>query len=251
MTKHKLWFTSDTHFGHENILTFKDDDHNYTRPFKTIEEHDEYIIEKWNSVVGKDDYVYHLGDVAFRPDVFKNIMPKLNGSKRLIIGNHDEIKKYDMVNYFKKINLWRVFREYDLMCTHIPLHRDSMKTGFNVHGHIHHNISSDLRHINVCVEHHDYTPVSLDWLLVEIERRKKIMRVTEAEVMQHACSSPDTKKIIGEIMLHNPQTEGEDDTHYHRLIMMKVMIASFGKCNPQAVQNILEEISWGDLNAHA
>lgn len=52
----KIWFTSDTHFGHKNILRF------CKRPWNTVEEMDEGLIQNWNKVVGKDDIVFHLGD---------------------------------------------------------------------------------------------------------------------------------------------------------------------------------------------
>jgi calcineurin-like phosphoesterase family protein len=55
----RKFYVSDTHFLHANILTMQ------PRPFGSIEEHDEHLIRTWNSVVGADDIVYHLGDFAF------------------------------------------------------------------------------------------------------------------------------------------------------------------------------------------
>ena len=54
-----VFFTSDTHFGHENILKF------CNRPFSSIEDHDLALINNWNSVIGNDDTVFHLGDFCF------------------------------------------------------------------------------------------------------------------------------------------------------------------------------------------
>ena len=81
----KIFFTSDLHFGHKNILKFTK-----PRPFATIEEHDQAIINNWNSVVNRDDTVYVLGDIAMNmdPDVLENHLECLNGHKRLILGNH-------------------------------------------------------------------------------------------------------------------------------------------------------------------
>lgn len=169
----KLWFISDTHFGHSNVIKFKDENGNIARNFSSIKEHDKTIIENWNRVVGKNDTVFHCGDVALNRTSVAKILPKLNGSKRLILGNHDEVKANNLLPYFKKINLWRVFREYDFMLTHVPMDNASMRTTFNVHGHIHHNISPNPRHINICVDHTNFTPVSLEWILDEIEMRKK------------------------------------------------------------------------------
>ncbi|MBM7324126.1 metallophosphoesterase [Agrobacterium sp. S2] len=90
----KKFYTSDTHLMHERLLGMQ------PRPFATIEEHDETIIERWNSVVGEDDIVYHLGDFAFslkqNADRIRDIFARLKGRKYLIIGNHDVSKKGDL-----------------------------------------------------------------------------------------------------------------------------------------------------------
>lgn len=79
-----VFFTSDTHFGHKNILDF------CHRPFSCIEEHDEVLIANWNSVVGPDDTVFHLGDFAFGGYPFwEKIVKQLNGHIILIKGNHE------------------------------------------------------------------------------------------------------------------------------------------------------------------
>lgn len=79
-----IWFTSDTHFGHKNILGF------CSRPFNDIYTHDETLINNWNSVVGKNDLVFHLGDVGFEsPGYIRDILSRLNGRIVLIMGNHD------------------------------------------------------------------------------------------------------------------------------------------------------------------
>lgn len=83
----RKFYTSDTHFGHTNILTMQ------PRKFATIEDHDAFLIEKWNSVVGDDDIVYHLGDFAMalheRADRVRWIFSRLRGRKFLVLGNHD------------------------------------------------------------------------------------------------------------------------------------------------------------------
>ena len=79
-----IFFTSDTHFWHENILKF------CNRPFSSIEEMNDTIINNWNSVVKENDIVFHLGDFCFcGSDKFKELIEKLNGKIYLILGNHD------------------------------------------------------------------------------------------------------------------------------------------------------------------
>jgi calcineurin-like phosphoesterase family protein len=79
-----LFFTSDTHFGHKHILNF------CNRPYSCIEEHDRALIDNWNSVIGPNDTVFHLGDFGFGGFPFwKQIREQLNGNIILVVGNHD------------------------------------------------------------------------------------------------------------------------------------------------------------------
>lgn len=81
----KIFFTSDLHLGHKNILDFDD------RPFASVEEMEREIIERWNKKVSQEDLVYILGDISFYGDRKTcEIMEKLNGRKVLIKGNHDD-----------------------------------------------------------------------------------------------------------------------------------------------------------------
>ena len=78
------FFVSDTHFGHENIITFT------KRPFRTIAEMDEVMIENWNNTVGDNDLVYHLGDLCMGgPDEALYYLSRLNGRILILPGNHD------------------------------------------------------------------------------------------------------------------------------------------------------------------
>ena len=79
-----LWFISDTHFHHSKILEY------CNRPFNTIEEHDQALIDNWNSVVKSEDTVFHLGDFCIGgAPKWKEIRQQLNGHIILILGNHD------------------------------------------------------------------------------------------------------------------------------------------------------------------
>lgn len=84
MPPKKTWFTSDTHFGHANIIS------HCARPFGSVGEMDAALIANWNAAVQPSDEVWHLGDFAFRsakPAAW--YLSRLNGRKHLVHGNHD------------------------------------------------------------------------------------------------------------------------------------------------------------------
>lgn len=173
---HEKFFISDTHFFHANMLRFTNDDGTRCRPFSSIEEMHEYIIEKWNSVVKDNDYVYHLGDVTFRYDgAFNNLMSRLKGKKRLTPGNHDKIWNPALQINFEKIQYWKGFKEGNFTACHIPTLTKPRDGNHWVHGHTHGRYIRDEQgnrikncH-NVCVEVRDYTPVHIDTLIQEIK----------------------------------------------------------------------------------
>lgn len=167
----RFLFISDTHFFHANILRFKDDAGNLTRPgFADVNEMNDVMLERWNQIVRKGDRVYHLGDVFMgQREEFQKFWPRLAGQKSLIVGNHDDIPYLSKGGFFRKVQMWRKFTEYGLMLSHVPLHESSLgwrgNTLLNVHGHIHHNDSPPGPYLNVSVEKTDYRPVELDELI--------------------------------------------------------------------------------------
>lgn len=172
---HDKWFISDTHFFHTNILKFTGADGKRIRaPFNSLEEMHEYMIQRWNSVVQDNDYVYHLGDVTFQyHGAFNNLMSRLKGKKRLVVGNHDKIWNPALQMHFEKVDLWKGFKEHNFTASHFPLRLESLRDGdFNVHGHIHQNMMDDPHYINVSVEVRDYTPVNIDQIVLEIKSAK-------------------------------------------------------------------------------
>jgi calcineurin-like phosphoesterase family protein len=80
-----IFFTADTHFGHEGIIRM------CGRPFGSVADMNEVLIARWNAVVRPQDDIYHLGDFAYRshPEHLRELFGRLNGRKRLVIGNHD------------------------------------------------------------------------------------------------------------------------------------------------------------------
>jgi calcineurin-like phosphoesterase family protein len=172
---HDKFFISDTHFFHTNILKFVDDQGHRIRSFNSLEEMHETMIEAWNSVVRPQDFVYHLGDVTFQyHGAFNELMHRLNGHKRLIVGNHDKLKQDGLLKHFDKVELWKGFKEYNFTASHFPLRLDTLRDGkFNVHGHIHHRHMENLHYINVSVEVRNYTPVHIDQIVKEIKEAER------------------------------------------------------------------------------
>ena len=167
-----IFFVSDTHFGHANSLKFKRQDGSPLRVFESVEEMDETMISRWNSVVGKYDRVYHCGDVVIKREFLEKVLPRLNGKKVLLMGNHDIYGHSEYLKYFEDIRAYKVLPEHGLIASHIPIYND-MLSGIithNIHGHLHANRvmkdnNIDKRYINVSVECINYTPITLETIL--------------------------------------------------------------------------------------
>lgn len=175
----KIYVISDTHFNHTNILKFTDADGKLFRGdlFKDTDEMNEYMVGKWNETVTPEDHVYHLGDVYFgSKEKADLLLSRLNGKKRLVLGNHDDGKDPVLQKHFQKIMVWRKWPEYDCILSHCPLHSSNLygKVSINVHGHIHQNQAPSNIHVNMSVEQIDYTPQLLDDV---IRNHKKIHNV--------------------------------------------------------------------------
>ena len=175
-----IWLVSDTHFFHTNILKFTDEEGNLIRGsrFSSVEEMNQCMMDNWNSVVKPGDKVYHLGDVFMgAKEDFQKFWPKLNGKKNLIVGNQDDIKWLAQKEFFSKIYMWRMFTEFGLLLSHVPIHESGLRRGsptdenapmlLNVHGHIHQNPSPTKHHRCVCVEQIDYTPINIEELRIK------------------------------------------------------------------------------------
>lgn len=162
--KAMVYITSDTHFGHSNVIKFEN------RPFKDKEEMDEKLIQNWNRVVQPEDLIFHLGDVflsgAKRSEC---IASRLNGRKILILGNHDafSMTKYKNMGFMPYKHYF--YKGY--LLTHKPAHetplRIAVESGLlkqNVHGHTHSQIEGmePSLYTCVCTEMTNYTPVLFD-----------------------------------------------------------------------------------------
>lgn len=168
----EIFFVSDTHFGHANIIKFAN------RPFANVQEMDEALLANWNETVGVGDLVYHLGDVYFG-DGWKSF-DRVHGTVELIMGNHDHVRDKPM-NRINKIHWWKKFivpnPNHNFICTHAPLHASGLHNHHepsspfnNVHGHIHNNDSPPGQYINISVEKTGYKPIHIDELRTMIQQ---------------------------------------------------------------------------------
>jgi len=154
LDKHKIFFTSDTHYGHTNICrgvsNWRDADGNVpvnqTRDFKTLGHMNDVIVESINSVVGEDDILFHLGDWSFggfdNIEEFRNRIVCKN--IHLILGNHDhhiERNKGDIQRLFSSVNqyLRLSVSGYEFVLMHYPIASwHNMNDGvIHLHGHVH------------------------------------------------------------------------------------------------------------------
>lgn len=166
-----VFFTADTHFGHEAVLRH---DHEWLppggKPFETIEDRDEYIVDQWNATVSPSDIVYHLGDFAFRnkPPI-DWYLGRLHGTIHLIYGNHDqEPAKRGASSGFasQQDYLYLRLNKRRFHLFHYPCAswRGSNAGTWHLHGHCHGSMKDDpaIARWDVGIMCHRYRPVSFE-----------------------------------------------------------------------------------------
>lgn len=182
----KIYFTSDTHFGHENVIKFNN------RPFKNVEQMDSMLIRNWNSVVDYDADVYHLGDFSLTtPERTLRILEQLNGNIHLIKGNHEKsvLSKSFVRDRFAWIKDYYELKvedpdargkhgEQSIVLLHYAMKvwNKSHFGSWHLYGHSHGSLPDDINSLSfdVGVDSHDYKPISYE----EVKRimKKKIFK---------------------------------------------------------------------------
>lgn len=179
-----IWFTSDTHFSHTNIITY------CNRPFtkevhadgvsfdrvSDVEAMNDYLIDRWNERVQKGDVVYHLGDFGFTPraktegiEKLQKIANRLKGKIILIKGNHDT--NVDSIKRFETVKDYHVIHSNNtrfVLC-HYPMRSWQFMSKGSVHlfGHCHANLPPHYKSFDVGVDNAkniigDYAPMSVN-----------------------------------------------------------------------------------------
>jgi calcineurin-like phosphoesterase family protein len=148
------FFTADTHFGHAKIIEY------CSRPFVSVQQMDEEMIRRWNSVVSENDEVYHVGDFSFRNAAeSKKIRSLLKGEIFLVEGNHDGgnygfgwMKPY----YELKVGTQEIVLFHYGMRT---WHHDLRGT-WHLYGHSHGQLPAYGKSFDIGVDCHGFTPIS-------------------------------------------------------------------------------------------
>lgn len=180
-----LFFTSDTHYGHANIIRY------CNRPFGSPEEMHETMIERWNSKVKPGDVVYHIGDFAMRmgvPEV-ETIVRRLQGEVHLVLGNHDLKNKSVLraCGFAEKVPYkeLKVGEQKIVMC-HYPFltWNKSHHGSWDLHGHCHGTLKprscpfcqkteeSTARRMDVGVDCWNFYPISFEEVRQQMEKVK-------------------------------------------------------------------------------
>lgn len=153
-----VYFISDLHFGHKNILQFS----GKFRGGSNIHEHDEWLLDSINSVVTARDVLYVLGDLSFTWDGLWQSRAIMCGNRKLVMGNHDT---FPLSAYMDAG--WQIMpplRKYKgHWLSHAPIHPQELRGVPCIHGHVHFNtIPDDDRYVNVCVENVGGIPISFN-----------------------------------------------------------------------------------------
>ena len=175
------WLTADTHFFHANIIKY------CSRPFASVEEMNAELVKRWNSVVGENDIVHHLGDFCFgkRENVLE-VLPKLNGKIDIVLGNHDHHK----IGFYYEAGFHRVYdkpvvlRNFFIL-SHAPLEWvEDDGPYMNFFGHVHDSAvykTVTPRSLCACVERWGYKPVKWEDAVAVMEAEENKASGKDAE----------------------------------------------------------------------
>ena len=184
----EVWFTSDTHFYHENILRY------CSRPFKDISDMNETLIRRWNETVPPDGFVFHLGDFAFGGSKeWNEVISRLNGRIYLILGNHDMKQiKQGVMGRFEHVTQQMTIRVggQTVVLNHNPFlaYGGAYRNVWQLFGHVHSGPLSEQgkdigrlaylfpRQCDVGVDNNDFRPVSFIEVREKIEEQIQIRK---------------------------------------------------------------------------
>ncbi|AGS81151.1 hypothetical protein [Caulobacter phage Cr30] len=188
-----IFFASDLHLCHTNIVKFTDrESGERIRPYESLEEHDEILIQNWNKTVRSFDTVYVQGDICINKKGIEKVS-RLHGRKILLFGNHDIFSAKPYLEHFDDVRGYKVFTDRKWVCSHIPIHKECIERWkVNIHGHLHSNIINDPEYLNVSMEQIQMIPLSIE----DVERR----------IQMNIDSFQETGKVINFFHKHYEET---------------------------------------------
>lgn len=174
-------YIADMHFDHANCIAFD------ARPFRDVAHMNEEMIRRWNEVVKPEDHTYILGDFCWKKeDRWAEILPRLNGQKTLILGNHDIIPqktKRFFADIKDKKNIDDKGRKIVLNHEPIPCYRNHFYGWYHLYGHVHTSFEwnmmehnrylfeelysrpCEMYNVGAMLPYMDYTPRTLDEII--------------------------------------------------------------------------------------
>ena len=180
-----IWFTSDEHYGHENIIKF------CNRPFKDDKEQTEEMIRRHNEVVGDEDVVYHLGYMFWDLPAAKSwgVLVQLKGHHKYIWGNHEKGMKDVLRVYHTHTKIEVLGDLYTLkppLKPSITLLHYSMRTWPNSHrgsyhlfGHTHNAIQGHGLSMDAGVDANGFYPISIEQVHTKMQEKAKTLNLYE------------------------------------------------------------------------
>ena len=202
----KVYFTSDTHFGHENIIRYCE------RPFRNAEEMNAELIRRWRETVPEDGIVFHLGDFAHGGSkLWNDILHALTGRKYLILGNHDMKSLHQgYMGQFEHVTQQMTIKVggQTIVLNHNPFlcYGGSYRDVWQLFGHVHSGLASHtgldhprLRMLftlqyDVGVDNNDFRPISFAEVKAKIEARVQAARA--AAGIKDDGPAPVVRKIV-------------------------------------------------------
>lgn len=217
------YYIADMHFHSKGVINFDD------RPFENLEEMHKVMIERYNSVVGKSDDIYILGDIFLggTTDENEEVLSQLKGQKHLIVGNHDrKIVKGRLKKYFNSISDYKVVDDYVngftkkvVLCHYpIPVFNGHFREDYyHFYGHVHRTVEENLTflamvlnkytrrdignmlNVGTMMPYMDYYPRDFSYLAKEVEVQNKIReefyKKHEQEIL-HLINETYNKKVV-------------------------------------------------------